>query len=327
MALSLLQGYSTPSEASDEGSEGSDESDDGVIITIDRGVLQGKRPHHQANQPRKVMRGRRRDVREEGRRREERRREEEEVQEVVKEATPEPVVSTLDMPHFDLGQEQPEKGSPEACVPLPRAINDMFLQQEVVEDDPALHEGRTRSFAHSANSWASYVHIDLSSLDLQDATDLLVKELDLEPITSPHLSLSKVVSLRHHWLPPLTSALRHSLGQERRFHLGLDRLQVYVNDEGTRTFVGLTAGAGWPQLTRLSGRVDSCLAEYNLPPFWRPPSYHVSLGWCLGDRRAAILPRLQKLNLQLVDCLDDEPCLVTTVRCKAGNKAFTFNLI
>ena len=106
MALSLLQGYSTPSEASEEESE---ESDDGVVITIDRGVLQGKRPLHQGNQARKVMRGRRRDVREEGRRREERRREEEEVEEEVKEATPEPVVSTLDMPHFDLGQEHVDK--------------------------------------------------------------------------------------------------------------------------------------------------------------------------------------------------------------------------
>jgi hypothetical protein len=30
--------------------------------------------------------------------------------------------------------------------------------------------------------------------------------------------------------------------------------------------------------------VDRVLREYNLPPFYYPPSYHVSLGWCLGDK-------------------------------------------
>ena len=30
--------------------------------------------------------------------------------------------------------------------------------------------------------------------------------------------------------------------------------------------------------------VDRVLKEYNLPPFYYPPSYHVSLAWCLGDK-------------------------------------------
>ena len=175
-------------------------------------------------------------------------------------------VSTLDMPHYDLGQTTE---SPNVIVPLPRAINDMFQEEEEVVDDPALHEGRSRSFAHQANSWATYIYLDTKAFDLEEARDLLVKELDLEPIPNPHLSLSKVVSLRHHWLQPLTSSLQNSFGQERKFYLGLDKLQVYVNDECSRTFVGLTAGAGWGQLIRLTKRVDSALQEYNLPPFYR----------------------------------------------------------
>ena len=249
-------------------------------------------------------------------------------------------VSTLDMPHYDLGQTTE---SPNAIVPLPRAINDMFQEEEEVVDDPALHEGRSRSFAHQANSWATYIYLDTKAFDLEEARDLLVKELDLEPIPNPHLSLSKVVSLRHHWLQPLTSSLQNSFGQERKFYLGLDKLQVYVNDECSRTFVGLTAGAGWGQLIRLTKRVDSALQEYNLPPFYRlvlliihscpyltpfrPPSFHCSLAWCLGDRRASIIPRLQKLSLQLVDCLDEDAILVDAVHCKAGNKHFSFKLI
>ena len=179
---------------------------------------------------------------------------------------PQQRVSTLDMPHYDLGQTTE---SPLGSVPLPKAINEMFQQEEEVVDDPALHEGRSRSFAHQANSWATYIYLDVKAFDLEDARDLLLKELDLEPIPNPHLSLSKVVSLRHHWLPPLTASLQNSLSQERKFYLGLDKLQVYVNEECTRTFVGLTAGAGWGQLTRLTKKVDTALQEYNLPPFYR----------------------------------------------------------
>jgi len=228
------------------------------------------------------------------------------------------------MPHYDLGQTTE---SPLGSVPLPKAINEMFQQEEEVVDDPALHEGRSRSFAHQANSWATYIYLDVKAFDLEDARDLLLKELDLEPIPNPHLSLSKVVSLRHHWLPPLTASLQNSLSQERKFYLGLDKLQVYVNEECSRTFVGLTAGAGWGQLTRLTKKVDTALQEYNLPPFYRPPSFHCSLAWCLGDRRASIIPRLQKLSLKMVDCLEEDAILVDAVHCKAGNKHFSFKLI
>jgi hypothetical protein len=215
-ALSLLQGYSSHSESG----SGSESEDDGIVVTIDHRALAGgggaKRPPGRARTaaapPLKVAR--------------ETVRPREKVQEPV--AAPAPL-STLDMPHYDLGQEggREERGT----VPLPRAIESMFLAEEAAEqEDPALHEGRLRSFAHCPNSWASYVYIELGELELGEARELLCSQLELEPIPAPHLSLSRVVSLRHHWLDPLAASLGHSLGQERRFHLGLDRLQVLQAD-------------------------------------------------------------------------------------------------
>jgi len=337
MALTLLQGYDSHSDSSDTESE-----DDGIVVTIDRRVISGDKPSvKKPLQPRAgKLQPRPSDLH--GNKRPHPRTQDHPPSKRKPEmkwekcsspapvgAVPVPVtvVSTLDMPHYDLGQNLNEADS---LVPLPREINDMFAEDEEDErarDDPALHEGRLRSFAHSKNSWASYVFIDLAELDLGEARNLLVEQLDMEPIQNPHLSLSRVVSLRHHWLDPLMESLKQSLGMETRFHLSLDKLQVFVNDEGTRTFVGLTASAGWPQLTRISRRVDSCLAEYSLPHFYRPPTFHCSLAWCLGDRRAAIRTCLQKLSLQLVDCLDDDVHLVRSVYCKAGNKQFKFNLI
>ena len=42
---------------------------------------------------------------------------------------------------------------------------------------------------------------------------------------------------------------------------------------------------------------------------------------------ASIIPRLQKLSLKMVDCLEEDAILVDAVHCKAGNKHFSFKLI
>ena len=157
-----------------------------------------------------------------------------------------------------------------------------------------------------------------------------MKELDLEPIDHHHLSISRVVSLRHHWIEPFTKSLKESLEQGRAFPLSLDKLQVYANDEKSRTFVGLEATVGVKELQNLTANVDHCFRDYKLPPFYYPPSFHVSLGWCLGDMRAQIRAKLQKIELKLVDILEDDDDLgrlvVKNVHCKSGNKIFQFKL-
>jgi len=217
-------------------------------------------------------------------------------------------------------------------IPLPQSINAMFLDKkdEMIHDDPSLHNGRIRNFGHDKNNWASYVYIDLQDCDLDDVKDFIVREIDLEPIEHHHLSLSRVVSLRHHWIDPLSSTLRAEIQREKSFHLALDKLQVYVNDEKTRTFVGIEAQVGVRELQNLTTCVDKCFAEYNLAPFYNPPSFHVSLGWCLGDKSALIRSMLQKLELKLVDVLDEDGAAgslhVKDIHCKIGNKIFQFKL-
>ena len=103
-----------------------------------------------------------------------------------------------------------------------------------------------------------------------------------------------------------------------------------TNDDKTRTFVGLEATSGVKDLQKLTTNVDYCFSEYKLPVFYYPPSFHVSLGWCLGDMRSQIRARLQKLELKLVDILEDDGDLgrfcVKNVHCKTGNKIFQFKL-
>ena len=296
MALSLLQGYD-----SDHCSDNSSDSDDDITVTINQDVVQSnKRTIHSHNNQK--------------------------------------VEHSSKKFKFNQKQLSGVKSLPQkynltsADIPLPASINAMFNERDVemVHDDPTLHQGRIRAFGHEPNNWASYVYIDLQDCDLDEAKNFIVKELDLEPIEHHHLSISRVVSLRHHWIEPFIQSLKSQLEHNKSFYISLDKLQVYSNDDRTRTFVGLEASVGNKELQKLTYSVDKCLKEYNLPSFYYPPSFHVSLGWCLGDMRAVIRQKLQKIELKLVDILDDDDDLgrfvVKSINCKSGNKIFEMKL-
>ena len=44
--------------------------------------------------------------------------------------------------------------------------------------------------------------------------------------------------------------------------------------------------------------VDGVLRDFSLPPFYYPPSFHVSLGWCLGNKIKEINKILPALGTQ-----------------------------
>jgi len=291
MALSLLQGYDTDSGSS---------SEDDLTVTIDKKTVNNKRLLSKQNNYDQTIKRQKANI-------------------------------SLNK-HSVTKSKKPVEEKVTQEIPLPASINAMFIEREkeIVHDDPALHDGRIRAFGHEKNNWASYVYIDLQDCELDEAKNFIVKELDLEPIDHHHLSISRVVSLRHHWIEPFTKSLKDSLEQGRAFPLSLDKLQVYANDEKSRTFVGLEATVGVKELQKMTANVDNCFRDYKLPPFYFPPSFHVSLGWCLGDMRAQIRAKLQKLELKLVDILEDDDDLgrivVKNIHVKCGNKIFQFKL-
>lgn len=295
MALSLLQNYDTDT------SSDSDSEDELIKVTIDKSILSGKRPLKTVSNSVKKFKGN----------------------------LPSP--NTISQ-QSNLRPVEASESASDAGIPLPASINAMFNERsrEIVHDDPSLHGGRIRSFGHEKNNWATYVYIDLLDCDLEEAKNFILSELELEPVEQHHVSISRVVSLRHHWIDPLVESLRQTVERSKPFPLSLNKLQVYCNDDKTRTFVGLETTAGVQDLQRLTYGVDKCLKEYNLPPFYYPPSFHVSLGWCLGDMRAPIKTILQKVELKLVDILEDDDelgkLIVRNIHCKAGNKIFEFKL-
>lgn len=221
-------------------------------------------------------------------------------------------------------------------IPLPA---DLLLSREGHTDDPAQHQGRVRSFAHERGNWASILYIPLHLGVYEPSFKSLVSSLvstcrqhnlSLTPAPELHVSLSRTLVLHLHWIHPLTQDLRQRLGQIPRFAMWLHGLSVYVNEEQSRTFLGLRVCHGRTELDELVAEADKCWADYRLPPFYKDGSYHASIAWCVGDASEPLrrlLPQLENLCSQYFAVETDMRTFdVPQLLFKTGNRIHTVHL-
>ena len=113
---------------------------------------------------------------------------------------------------------------------------------------PADYQGRVRSFAHAHGNWATCIFAELKRPLLEDLAVLQTRlhqaansdDIKIQP--ELHLSLSRTVTFPIHWIEPFLQRMSKEVGLKvpSRFPLFWSQeLQVFVNDEKTRTFVGL----------------------------------------------------------------------------------------
>ncbi|XP_060784221.1 U6 snRNA phosphodiesterase 1 isoform X3 [Neoarius graeffei] len=220
-----------------------------------------------------------------------------------------------------------------ARLPLPASVMEMFRDSEEQHtDDSSQHGGRLRSFQHERGNWATYVYMPYEPEDvfLELLGELRVcaaaHGITLTQAEEFHISLSKTVVLRHHWIQPFVQSLRSALAKCGGFVCLADKLKVYSNQEKTRTFLGMEISTGHTQLLEVVKRVDEVMEEFNLSTFYEEPSFHLSLAWCVGDLsekvQCACLSELQSL----LDSHEDGPFQLrlncNELRCKTGNKLF-----
>ncbi|KAI4893373.1 hypothetical protein NFI96_004759 [Prochilodus magdalenae] len=222
-------------------------------------------------------------------------------------------------------------------LPLPVSLLDMFEDSEEQHvDDCSQHGGRLRSFQHERGNWATHVYLPYEPDDvfLELLEELRVGAeahgVFLTLAEEFHVSVSRTVILRHHWIQPFVQSLRTGLAQCRRFVCLAGKLKVYTNDERTRTFLGMEISTGHVQLLEAAKTVDKTMEEFNLGTFYKDPSFHVSLAWCVGDLAEKLQGTcLSELQL-LVDGHEDGPFQIrlncNELRCKTGNKVFLLPL-
>lgn len=84
----------------------------------------------------------------------------------------------------------------------------------------------------------------------------------------PHVSLSKTLLLRASEVDGLHDRLADALRGERGFPAALEGAQVFVNEDGSRSFVGLLPSTGHDGMRRLLAAVDAVVTAARLPPFY-----------------------------------------------------------
>ncbi|XP_041457540.1 U6 snRNA phosphodiesterase-like [Lytechinus variegatus] len=231
-------------------------------------------------------------------------------------------------------KNQVQKRSPTAeisTLPLPGEILSMFSSPSSETSNPIEHQGRIRSFAHTPGNWATFVYIPAETPSLSSLTETLIsclpQDLTFHPSDDLHLSLSRTVCLQFHWIDPFIQSFRERVGRLRSFRCHVEQVDVYTNDEETRTFLGLKIGAGHEVLCDLVKLADDCLQEFSLPVFYEDPSFHVSFCWCVGDVSSRIGPKvLQELQNKLNNHLGELSVDVREIRCKSGCKKFVIPL-
>lgn len=220
-------------------------------------------------------------------------------------------------------------------LPIPESVMGMFSQSEEHLDDSSKHDGRIRSFLHQRGNWSTLVYVEYypeeEFVELIDLllTHLQAHKLPMTRVTEFHVSLSQTVVLRHHWISIFVESLKEKMTFFDRFYCISDKVKIYANEEKTRTFLGLEVSAGSNYLLELLKEVDKSMEEFNLKTYHKSPSFHISVAWCLGDLTAELEKHQHELQ-DMVDKFENSARILQhyadQVRCKTGNKVFSFSL-
>lgn len=249
----------------------------------------------------------------------------------------ESVPANCDAPRTDDRQsvrrqlEKPKLELPVEVLGLFRDRKDPFAW----EDDSSRHDGRVRTFAHEPGVWASYVFVSVAKeSETQSLISRLCHGFDFLKPQQPstcHVSLSRTVKLRHHWIQPMVESLKAVAAPYCRFIIRFGSVDVYTNAEKTRTFLSLKVHKGVEHLERLVSEVDGCLKEYDLPLFYEDPSFHMSVAWCDASEESRLLQCLHELQIRLEQFAISHPSAlsvdVSSVWFRSGNKLFELPLL
>ncbi|CAK1556270.1 unnamed protein product [Leptosia nina] len=229
-------------------------------------------------------------------------------------------------------EEIPPKKSTK--LPTPDLSKVATVPTDLHVDDPKEHNGRIRSFPHVRGNWASFAFVKYPEEDI--IYDLLEKiKIFVKPVCEPsfncedlHISVSKTIVLKYHLISSFTTSLQKELSVLKTFAIGFDSVQIYTNEEKTRTFLALNADFySKKHLEDVVDKINRVLEDYSLPTFYDNPSFHMSILWWNGDLKKSLSKQTKQLNNILLQEKKILPVVnIAKIDCKVGNKYFQFHL-
>jgi hypothetical protein len=222
-------------------------------------------------------------------------------------------------------------------LPLPSFFVEEDDDNDDCVDEPSKHQGKIRNFGHVRGNWPTHVYLPVTvGEEFQACIDRFRCHVGKawQPCDTPlHISVSRTVPIKYHWIEPMSSALRAQLSTVNKFEYSLGEVSCYVNDEGTRSFLALDITSGHSKFCDVVRCVDKVFRSYGLPTFYKPASFHCSILWRLGNHNEILRPQeLKELSGAWSDLADEEGCGLLAgfpanqIFLKTGNKLFSFEL-
>ncbi|XP_051138195.1 uncharacterized protein LOC127256300 isoform X2 [Andrographis paniculata] len=219
------------------------------------------------------------------------------------------------------------------------------------------HSNRVRSFPHVEGNYALHIYIPIMiPLAARKEISLFLKriasasnELHAVDVDIPfsnlindgqkfekivlgrefHVSLGRTVPIRVHQRDSMVSMLRQRLLQsQRRYWINFDKWEVFVNDEGTRTFLSLEViGGGLAEIRKQIECVNEVYRLHNLPEFYKDPRPHISVAWASGDITASLKRAIAEEDIRIQKEGQTRrgrifSCVFGGISCKIGNKTY-----
>lgn len=229
-----------------------------------------------------------------------------------------------------------KKNKRKFILPLPSSINKLYsgCKEGSMGNKTAStkHQGRKRTFDHVEGNWATFIFfppIENNNLfTLCEKVYLVLKQnkqtskLHFIPLKDCHLTISRTVPVRHYWIDTIFTMLKEKFGIKKKFFYSITGLEVYTNDDGSRTFISLKIDTNQTLLDSVA-MVDDIFREFDLPIYYKNPSFHISIAWCIGNHKDMLS---ESINADIIKELFSnfqgqlDLNLITKVCVKFGNK-------
>lgn len=186
-----------------------------------------------------------------------------------------------------------------SVLPLPSSISKLYggCEKSTNKTGSTKHQGRKRTFDHVEGNWATFVFFPpIENNNLSTLYENVCLALKKKKLTSKlhfillkdcHLTISRTVPVRHYWMDTIFAMLKEKFSIKNKFFYSITGLEVYTNDDASRTFISLKVDTSQTLLDSVA-IVDNIFKEFDLPVYYKEPSFHISIAWCLGNHKNSL---------------------------------------
>jgi hypothetical protein len=196
--------------------------------------------------------------------------------------------------------------------------------------NPPTDPQRIRNKEHVQGNWPTILYLSVSNFQcirLQEQISSILPGLNFEGVEAHlyHVSLSRTIYVKDHqrglFQAKIIDALQCLPPLPKQLKIKGETLSVYVNDEGTRTFLAVDVENDEIVLGYISA-IDRVLEGFGFPVYYKSPQLHFSVASCTGNQVAEARSALLSLSLGLGEYVQLDGGIVF----KCGNKRINFNL-